>query len=186
MPSNLSIEGVPKGYAFWAPLMANVSHMKTCRIAISIAFLALFGCSHAPSPTSPEDLGDLGDRLFRSGCPSVTAIVEKKVTNQHDPSVTDTIKTISCDGLEMQIYIGVTASDPNGLPIYLEVLKPNATLPRYMNIGESRRGLVAVLGKPSKQKDHAITYYMGESYDSVTFSVYEGRIKSVRWDWYND
>lgn len=160
--------------------------MKTWRIVFSIAFLALFGCSHTRPQISPADLGSLGDQLFQLGCPSVTAVVETKVTNRHEPSVTDTIKTISCDGLEMQIYVATLAHDPSGLPIYIEVLKPHAMLPQYMNIGESERGLVAVLGKPSEQKDHAITYYLSESYDSVTFSVFAGRIKSVRWDWYID
>lgn len=160
--------------------------MNALRIALGAAFLALFGCAHDPLPSSPTDLMSLGDRMFRFGCPVATTVVEEKVTNRHEPSVTDIIKTISCDGIEMGIYVGVLASDPSGLPIYLEVRKPSARLPRYMNIGESMRGLVDVLGKPSEQNDHAITYYSGESEDSVTFSVHEGRITSVRWDWYID
>lgn len=160
------------------------SPMRVHHIAIT-AFLALFGCAHAPSPTGLTELMELGDRMFRLGCPTAAAVVERKVTNRHEPSVTDTIKTISCDGLEMEIYVGVFVSDPNGLPIYLEVRRPDARLPRYMNIGESVRGLVAVLGKPSEQNDHAITYYTDET-EAVTFSVQEDRITSVRWGWYID
>jgi len=55
-----------------------------------------------------------------------------------------------------------------------------------MNVGEPLRGLFDVLGKPSEQNDSSVTYRAGEVDDSVKFSVREGRITSVRWDWYLD
>ena len=159
--------------------------MKARWIAVG-EFFALTGCAHDPSPGDRASPMDVGNRMLRVGCPGTPTVIERKVANRHKPRVIDTIKTISCDGVEMGIYVGVLASDPNGLPIYLEVRKPNSGLPRYMSIGEPVRGLFDVLGKPSEQHARAMKYITSESGSSVTFGVHGDRIASVRWDWYID
>ena len=84
----------------------------------------------------------------------------------------------------MEIYVGRTASDPTGLPMYLEIRKPSQALPSYMNIGEPVGALIRMFGKPHEQDDRSITYYTDESEDSVTFAITDGRITSIHWAWY--
>jgi len=169
-----------------SPLSFGVSPMIVQRAAVTLAFTVLSGCVQAPSPPPPRDLMSIGNRIFRLGCPSTAEVADRKVRNPHQPTVIDTIKTISCDGIELSTYIGALASDPTGLPIYVEVRRPHKELPSYMNVGESLRGLLDVLGKPSEQNNSSVTYRVGEVDDSVKFSVRDGRITSVRWDWYLD
>ena len=156
------------------------------RAALALGLIVLYGCAHAPSPADPHGLMAIGDRIFRGGCTSAVTVAERKIPNPHQPTVIDTIKTTSCDGIELSTYVGVLASNPTALPIYVEIRKPHEELSRYMNVGQPVRGLVDVLGKPSEQNDNSVTYRVGEADDSVTFSVREGRITSVRWDWYLD
>lgn len=154
--------------------------------ALALGLAVLCGCAHAPNPSDPHDLMAIGDRIFHLGCPATATVTERKVPNPHQPTVTDTIRTTSCDGIELSSYVGVLASNPTGLPIYVEVRKPHKELPRYMNVGEPLPGLIEVLGKPSEQTVDSVTYRVGEVDDSVTFSVREGQIRSARWDWYLD
>lgn len=156
------------------------------RAALALGLIVLYGCAHAPSPADPHDLMAIGNRIFQVGCPSTATVDERKVSNPHQPTVIDTIKTTSCDGIELSTYIGVLASNPTGLPIYVEIRKPHNELPKYMNVGEPLHGLMNVLGKPSEQNGGTVTYRVGELDDAVTFSVREGQIASVRWDWYLD
>ena len=55
-----------------------------------------------------------------------------------------------------------------------------------MNVGEPLPGLIEALGKPFQQTAGSVTYRVDEVDDSVTFSVRDGQIQSVRWDWYLD
>ena len=153
-------------------------------LALGIAMLC--GCTHVPNPADPHDLMAIGDRIFHLGCPSTATVSERKVPNPHQPTVIDTIKTTSCDGIELSTYVSVLASNPTGLSIYIEVRKPNKELPRYMNVGEPLPGLIEALGKPFQQTAGSVTYRVDEVDDSVTFSVRDGQIQSVRWDWYLD
>lgn len=160
--------------------------MPAHRKAITVAFILLLGCAHAPSPMNPNELMPIGIRIFRTGCPSIAAVTERRIRNPHNPAVVDTIKTTSCDGIELSTYVGAQASNPAGLPIYLEIRKPHKELPEFMNVGEPLRVVLDVLGKPFKRSDRSVTYRIGEVDDTVTFSVSEGLITSVRWDWYLD
>lgn len=160
--------------------------MSSLRFALGAAVLGFAGCAHQTVALDPIDLWDLGNRLFRLGCSTQVTIREKKVSNLHEPSVTDTINVVSCDGLELSTYVSTRASDPTGLPIYLEIRKPNATLPEYMNIGESTQTLISALGVPFKQDDRSIQYVLSESEDTVLFKTRDGQITSIRWDWYLD
>jgi hypothetical protein len=127
---------------------------------------------------------DIGDRIVAAGCPAPANVVAKEVASRYDPKVTDTIKTISCVGTSMQIYVSILASNPSGLSMNLEITSTNAELPSYMNIGQSVSRLSSTLGAPAAQDGNQITYNPDESEDTVTFSTKDGRIASVRWDWY--
>lgn len=148
--------------------------------------MVLYGCAHVPDSMDPHGLMLIGNRIFRMGCPWAAPFVEKKVPNRHEPNVIDTIKTTSCDGVELSTYVGILASRPTGLPIYLVVRKSHSELPDYMNVGRPVRGLLDVLGKPSEQNESSVTYRVGEADDSVTFSLGAGKITSIRWEWYLD
>lgn len=151
---------------------------------VAVVSLALVsGCSHNPTSNNPLDLMEVGNRIVSHGCITMDNFEEKRV-NHYDPHVIDLIKTVRCDGVEMQIYVSTLASDPNGLPIHLKIEKPNSQLPTYMNVGQSVSRLLATLGQPAAQNDREITYNPDESEDSVTFSIQGDRIKSIRWDWY--
>jgi len=135
----------------------------------------------AEQAPSPVNLMAIAEAMLPGACPPGTPPVERKVVNRHQPQQIDTIKKVSCQAADIEMYVGATASDPTGLPIYLQVRKPSAGLPNHMNIGQPLLGLVSLQGKPDQRDDRSVTYL--EEGGSVTFGINEGRITSIRWQW---
>ena len=128
----------------------------------------------------------IGSQLIESGCEKKKTVSTRTLPNRYDPSVIDTIKTIRCDGVEMEIYVSKLASDPKGLAVHVEITRRLPEIPSYLNVGSSISQLTSVLGKPTSQSGSTITYQPNESEDSVTFSVRNAQIESIYWAWYID
>lgn len=151
---------------------------------LSIACLALFGSCADAQTMAYTDLMEIGRQIISSGCHGTSETTEEKVANRYNAKVADTIKTVSCSGIQMQIYMSPTASDPNGLGMNLSVSALVAQIPEKINIGQSIEQLVSVLGSPATKTAESITYYPGETDDTVTFVLEQNHVKSIRWSWY--
>jgi len=154
------------------------------RLSIIAATICIGACA-----TSPSDgffaLQAVAEPLLEDVCPNANVSVES-VRNPHVPDLVDRIETKNCVGASVRTYISTAASDPTGLPMSLELSKPNPRLPHYMNIGQAVGPLVAKLGTPSSMTSNVVVYSAPESEDSVTFNLANDRVVSIRWDWYVD
>lgn len=121
--------------------------------------------------------------LLTSVCAKDDPIVIKLVRNLHVPNLMDRIETKSCSVGSVKTYISTAASNPNGLPMLLEITRPHRLLPKYMNVGEPVSQLTTYLGKPTSDTDGNVVYSLSKNGDLVTFVVRNERISSVRWEW---
>ena len=128
----------------------------------------------------------IADRVIADGCSGTEQVTKTPVANRHVPGLIDYIKTMQCGGLITEIYVSTAASDPSGLPIYLEITQRNNQIPSFLNIGASVRSLVHRLGQPTARESDNLQYQRLDGEDSVTFRLKNGNVSSIRWDWYVD
>ncbi|TCZ80370.1 hypothetical protein [Lysobacter sp. N42] len=133
-----------------------------------------------------ESLAATGDRLARTLCASAAPQIEH-VPNKHVDGQMDQVETRRCEAGTSTIYRGATTSDPNGLPIFVQVNVQGAGLPPYLEIGQPVERVTQFLGKPQETGPGTITYGLSmEGIDTATILHAGGQVTSVRWEWVVD
>lgn len=151
----------------------------------AVCLLFVVGCTPTLITDEAQTPLELGHQLLAQGCQNAS-VTYKKVPNQHTSNLMDQIKVVRCDGLVSEIYQSVAASDPDGLPVYLELTRPHTFLPDYFNVGAEVSRVVDTMGLPNEQRPDVVKYVNLEGTDSVLLTVSNGRVVSIRWDWYVD
>ncbi|MBL1377158.1 hypothetical protein [Zobellella iuensis] len=149
-----------------------------------LLLLPLAGCASQQEQTMRR-LNDIAEQLLARECDQ-PQLSYRQVENPHVPGLIDEVEILRCPGLVAQIYLSEAASNPNGMPILLEVSEPQPGLPSFMNVGADRAGLVAELGRPARQGPELLRYQSRETTENVTFRLRGERIASIRWEWYFD
>ena len=145
----------------------------------------LGGCATAPV-SAPETLGEIGNRVARKLC-SVSVVTVKPVPNQHIDGQMDRLETRQCPIGSSTFYRGATTSDPDGLPLTVELVAKGVGLPPHLEIGEPIGPAMRALGTPQEQDLGSFTYGLSvEGSDTATIHHAAGRITSVRWVWVVD
>lgn len=139
-------------------------------------------------PAAGQDAGPqaVAKRLLRDGCPGPGGSEERKVPNPHVPGLEDRVRVLHCRGMTAEIYLSPAASDPNGLPLSLEVTRPDPRIPASYDVGSSADAVVARLGPPTERTPDALRYDMDDAQSSLTFALHGGRVTAIRWEWYAD
>lgn len=162
------------------------SLMKNSSVLVVTWLILMSGCEHNLGKELTL-LNEIGERVISHSCPGVVPVTIETVPNRYVANVKDSIKSLRCDGIDIGIYVSVAASNnPSGMPMHLKITKSHRQLPSYMNPGQPVRQLVSKLGTPTVENSSEIIYQSNESEDSVTFSVQEGKIQSILWNWYID
>jgi len=152
--------------------------------ATGLVLVALSACHDVTKPA--RGLLDAGERAFAEACPKPIVTKKKAVPNRYVAGAVDTIETLTCDGMEEDLYVSAHSSHPNGLVIRVAINKPTASLPSYMNVGQTREQIISALGAPSEASEQAITYYPEPGENSVTFFFDSGKVTSIVWNPYWD
>ncbi|WP_375058291.1 hypothetical protein [Zobellella sp. DQSA1] len=149
-----------------------------------LLLLPLIGCASQQEQTMRR-LSGIAEQLLARECEQ-PRFSYRQVENSHLPGLVDEVETLRCPGLMAQTYLSEAAATPNGMPILLVVSAPQPELPPFMNIGASREGLVAELGRPARQGPQLLRYQSAETTENVTFRLVGDRIVTIRWEWYFD
>ncbi len=146
--------------------------------------LMVAACAHAPVS---DDISAIGERIAARACPGTAPVVVRTEPNRHVEGVTDSIRSLRCDGIEVQTLVSPVASDPSGLLTRVEVTAPGHGLPAYMEIGQSVRAALSRLGPPAARENGQLVYPLdGESESRMSVEEDAGKVRAVRWDWYVD
>lgn len=154
------------------------------RITILLIYIArLSGCASTPKLDS-EMLYELGERLARSVCPGPPT-QSTAIANRHVTGKIDQIETRICSSGVSEIYVGETASDPNGLALSVEIIAPGVGLPPSLEIGRPLGTAIRLLGPPELLESESATYSLStESDSSLTIKANADKIISVLWLFY--
>lgn len=153
------------------------------RIATAVLLcVVLAGCA-TNSKVALEPLDQLGDQLARTLCATSAPNIEP-VPNRHVDGQIDRLETRRCSAGRSTLYRGATTSDPDGLPVAVEVVARGIGLPSYLEIGEPIGGALTALGVPHENGPSSVTYSLSmEGTGTATIQHAGGRIASVRWVW---
>lgn len=110
----------------------------------------------------------------------------RQVVNPHVPGLIDEIETLRCPGLEAQTYLSREAAHPDGMPIYLQLTRPHAALPPFLQPGSPGPGLAEQLGPPAERRPDRWRYASPDTTETVTIEWRGGQIRQLRWEWYFD
>jgi hypothetical protein len=156
--------------------------MRIVLVIYFIAACALVGCRQAPQ-THQFDLSAVGERIAQVICPGPPTGVEP-VENQHISGQVDRLETRECSDGSSTIYVGRTTSDPSGLEVAASVRTHRSELPSHLQIGQSAKRAIAILGQPASVSRDSATYELGEEgLDTATIHFTDDRITSIEWSW---
>lgn len=96
--------------------------MFNSRVVIAAGVVLLAACSTVPSTDSPR-WEQVGLDILKQGCDGAS-VVYTDVQNRHVAGLVDQLKTVRCDGFVSQTYHSKAASNPQGLPISLQLGEP--------------------------------------------------------------
>ena len=156
------------------------------RAPFLLSIAGAVAAGHGLPQEPPEPLEHLGNRLARTTCADAAVEIET-VANRHIEGQKDQLETRRCTEGLSTTYVGQTTSDPDGLPLTVEIVAPGAGLPPYLEIGEPVQRATHMLGAPAEQARGSLTYGLGiEGINTVVIRHSEGRITSVQWCWVVD
>jgi hypothetical protein len=146
---------------------------------------------YLPTVRSSEQLSKLetlqssGLTLRKTNCKNFKIIDTKQVANTFDSSITDTVKTLKCQGMEVGIYIASSYSPPleslAWINISEEVSKP---LPFGLRLGISRAFIRNIFGEPDLEEPERLSFLVpqeGPCDGSVAFKFHNDKL--VRFEW---
>lgn len=178
---------------------------RTVFLSSLILLLAgLLGCSGEPEPEPSEaervrpgvPLPELLDGLTENELDQDRLAVLDRLNqprrvertpepNRHDPSQTDTIRTLHYDGLDIEIY-EVSASGKE-LASRLAVTGSGYETADGLHVGSTREQVEEALGEPTEVDDGALVY---ESDDvtptTLRFDMEGSRVSAMSWFFYLD
>lgn len=156
------------------------------RKAIAVCVVVMLSACAAVQDKSPDSLYKLGDRLARTVCAESAPSIQP-VKNLHVEGQIDQLETRRCTSGSSTLYKGKTTSNPEGLPVAVEILAPQSGLPAHLEIGQPVDQAVKVLGAPQEQTQKSLTYGLGmQGRAMLTLNHQSGLINSVRWTWAMD
>lgn len=126
--------------------------MFNSRVVIAAGVVLLAACSTVPSTDSPR-WEQVGLDIPKQGCDGAS-VVYTDVQNRHVAGLVDQLKTVRCDGFVSQTYHSKAASNPQGLPVLLELSKSHPGLPGFLNFGGDIRLVEQHLGPPQAREDN--------------------------------
>ncbi|MFH7566493.1 MULTISPECIES: hypothetical protein [Oceanimonas] len=150
----------------------------------TVFVLLLTGCASSQERALSR-LDEVAGRVLSLPC-AQPVLTYRQLENPHVPGLIDEIETVSCPGLEAQVYLSSKASRPDGMPIYLLVSKPHPALPEFLQPGSDGHGMTQHLGKPASRDHRRWQYGSVETTETVTVEWQQGLIKTLRWEWYFD
>ena len=135
-----------------------------------------------------EKFRDAGSVIAGARCAKPAYVEDKAIRNQHDPDVTDYIRTYGCPGLEISIYRASFTKPVTEIAGAVTFSDPNRTLPYGVRIGMAGEALIRLFGRPDRTRDDGIDYYadMGPGADVVSFELQDGRLARVVWSFFID
>lgn len=153
------------------------------RNAIAVCVVVMLSACAAVQDKSPDSLYKLGDRLARTVCAESAPAIQP-VKNLHVEGQIDQLETRRCTSGSSTLYKGKTTSNPEGLPVAVEILAPQSGLPAHLEIGQPVDQAVKLLGAPQEQTQKSLTYDLGmQGRAMLTLNHQSGLINSVRWAW---
>lgn len=106
-------------------------------------------------------------------------------TNRHDPSQTDTLRTLHYDGLEIEIY-EVSASGKE-LASRLEVTGSGYETAEGLHVGSTREEVVNALGEPDETENGDLIYEHGEpTVTTLRIGMEGSHVAAMEWFFYLD
>ena len=153
-------------------------------IALAVVQIALSACEKkAPEPSLQPRLDEIGRTLVEKRCASPRNLTRKPVQNRHYPSVTDEVRTFTCNDSEIVVYKANTAP-PKELPLQLRLQSPHPAMDEDLAIGIQSTLVRAKLGTPIREDDDSLVYALNEVLeDTVTFNISNGRVNTITWKW---
>ncbi|MCR2746577.1 hypothetical protein [Limnobacter parvus] len=155
--------------------------MFSSRVVIAASMALLAACSTVPSNDSPR-WEQVGLDILKQGCAGAS-VVYTDVPNRHVVGLIDQLKTVRCDGFVSQTYHSKAASNPQGLPISLQLSKPHPGLPGFLDLGTDIRSVEQHLGPSKARKGNSLLYEPSEGNNALVIHVDQEKVVSLRWDW---
>ena len=147
----------------------------------------------APTPQRVKQF--IGDAL-QSNAEVTPADVERRLgtpesveteptENRHDPSQTDTLRTLVYEGLQVEFY-DVSGSNKQMLR-HIALTGEQYAGPRGLHPGISRAAVKDTLGSPSRTEQNQFIYEAGEPTPTFTIVHFEGDAAArIEWSFYVD
>ena len=105
--------------------------------------------------------------------------------NRHDPSQTDTLRTLHYDGLELEVYEVSTSGKE--LASRLEVTGSVYETTDGLHVGSTREAVELALGQPSDVDDGALLYQSDDITPmTLRFEMDGSRVEAMTWFFYLD
>ena len=119
----------------------------------------------------------------RLGAPE--SVEKEPIENEHDPSQTDTLRTLVYEGLQVEFY-DVSGSGKQMLR-HITLTGEQYAGPRGLHPGISRAAVKDTLGPPSRTKQDQFIYEAGEPTPTFTIVHFEGDAATrIEWAFYVD
>ena len=107
------------------------------------------------------------------------------VQNEHDPSQTDTLRTLVYDGLQVKYYD--VSQSQKSLLMHITMTGDRYTSPQGLRTGLSRSEVRNILGTPTETQSQELTFEEGDPTPIVTTVHFSnGAADRIEWSFYVD
>lgn len=160
---------------------------------------ALAGCAAERNAARPDiDLPTILDRTYERADDGSLILLDRlgeprsveaePVENRHVPGQIDTLRTLTWEGLAVQVY---AVADGKELLQEIRVTGPGYETAEGLSVGSSRSAVREALGAPIRTEGDTVTYGLPESPNDPTpvelHVRYEGdRAAAMTWSYYVD
>jgi hypothetical protein len=155
-------------------------------LGLGLAFLAALPAAaaqwHEEAGKKLRALRDAGVALAQKRCPAPIGVQSRSVKNTFAPEVTDTIQTISCPRMRVEIYRSNHAKPPRETVASLSLSDPDVALPYGLGLGTPRQAVENLFGKPDRAESERVSYYVpdeGPGDDAITFMFRNNQVSRI-------
>lgn len=131
-----------------------------------------------------RSLRQAGLKHAQAGCPKSARVQERPVQNEHDPSITDVIRTTTCQGMEIGVYRANYTKPPRLFLYSLGMENWRRHLPAGLQPGMPRSAVEAIFGTADLELADGIAYavsYDKPSPDTIAFKFTDGKLRRIDW-----
>lgn len=138
-----------------------------------------------PWPPTLADLDRFGRSVAASRCARPLEQKSSFLPTPGRPDAADEMRSVDCRSWRVATYVSRSGGTPREQPMELVFVAADAQLDARLGVGADEAAVLAALGPPAARPAGNLRYDLTPR-DTLSFELWQGRVRAVSWSWHVD